>query len=312
MPNEPPRRNMYDRILEGIFHARGIEGDERRQGEHIDALKPVAQRLFEAYRVNDVSPNYKDRDTQDCYLLRYYPAYTQLLLQELERLEESDNLHFDKKKRLTASFFGCGPAPELAGLLQFLQHKGYRWPELITANLYDIKSGPWRYASGIVEQHVLTAIRDKRLLRINPIEADLTSADKCRGKNPDTEKIAESHLVVFQYVLNEIAQDKVDQALDSIEGILSHVPPESIVVFIDQPMGLYVETTDVLMRGIEELASHHGFDVISKCQNDAFDARKINERMPRQIKNNLFFLPHFLPNPPPYGMLLRVEIKYSP
>ena len=44
---KPPRMGIYDRILEGIFHARGIEGDERRQGEHIDALKPVAQRLFD-------------------------------------------------------------------------------------------------------------------------------------------------------------------------------------------------------------------------------------------------------------------------
>ena len=260
------------------------------------------------------SPKYENQNMQDCYLLRYYTAYTKLLDQELRRLEERYNLHFDKKERLTASFFGCGPAPELAGLLQFLQHKGYRWPELITANLYDINSDAWHYARDIVERHVLKDLKDSRSLQINPIEADLTSADKFRGQNPDTEKIAESHLVVFQYVLNEIAQDKVNQALDSIEGILSHVPPESIVVFIDQPMGLYVETTDVLMPGIEKLASHLGFDVISPRRNTVFNARKINERMPRQIKNNLFFLPGFLPSTERYESrcrILRSNIRYQ-
>lgn len=109
---------MYAEILEGICQRNQL-ADEAACVEYLRGLQPHARRLWQSYRRQSVVADYADPATQEAYLLRYFPYYSLPLKKELDRLHQG-GCELPKAELLKAAFFGCGPGPEVVGLMQHL------------------------------------------------------------------------------------------------------------------------------------------------------------------------------------------------
>ncbi len=234
---------MFNALLEGIFESVGKKENREEQIKYLTSLQEPAKALHESYNTQDgCTPKYEDEKTRHAYLLRYFPFYSQLLPEILQKNNDS----LPKKKHLTATFFGCGPAPELVGLLQFLRSNTKT--RQVDANLVDIASDHWRHARNIAINYiaarnwaqrfsnfVFTGKWERKLLKnVRLVEADI--ADKMMFSSSDISGlIRKSDLVVFQNFLNEIINDD-DKRLATIENMkqtLEKLPTNSIGIIID-------------------------------------------------------------------------------
>ena len=115
---------LFDKLLEGIFESAGREDREKREA-YLRTLQEPARELWDAFRSPKADRNrklqdcYKCEETQDAYLLRYFPFYIELLPKVLG----SRNIRLPENRHFTATFFGCGPAPELIGFLRFFKQQ---------------------------------------------------------------------------------------------------------------------------------------------------------------------------------------------
>ena len=71
------------------------------------------------------------------------------------------------------NLFGCGPAPELCGIMQFLKSRFLR-SEMLIAHLLDAASESWRYARQITLDHLAPALWDKHLFEAHSVYSDLS------------------------------------------------------------------------------------------------------------------------------------------
>jgi hypothetical protein len=78
--------------------------------------------LWREYQSSDISPDYSREDYQEAYLLCYFLPYSQPVPYLLNQLVLKKNFSYQLPEDglLTASFFGCGPGPELLGLMRYL------------------------------------------------------------------------------------------------------------------------------------------------------------------------------------------------
>ena len=116
---------MYDKILGEIFAKNGLENTDS-QINYLQSLKPAAKRLWQAYQSQAVAIDYSEPKIQEVYLLRYFVPYSRLLSAVLKKMESQGNVISSKGGLLSACFFGCGPGPELAGLIRHLKQRSDR------------------------------------------------------------------------------------------------------------------------------------------------------------------------------------------
>ena len=75
---------LYDNILDGIFHAKGLgKAKDIEKISFLQSLRPFATDLWYEFQKQEVNPDYSEEEKQDCYLLRYFPPYSELLSKEL-------------------------------------------------------------------------------------------------------------------------------------------------------------------------------------------------------------------------------------
>jgi hypothetical protein len=300
---------MYNNILNGILHEHGLH-DARSQHKFIESLRPIARELWESYQTQVVSTRYKNNNLQDCYLLRYFPFYAGLLSQELTRI--LPYLEDFSDDWCSASFFGCGPAPELVSLLNFLTNAGQDFPKMVQANLFDIADDDWEYARNISLNYVIPDIWDSDLLEVNSYTSDFTSKVFWKNSLTMQDTISNSNLVVFQKCLNEIQDSQYKQVIDNIQNIISGMVAGSIIIFIDQEKGKY-GSSDHILNSISAMAEvSDAVIVIQEYGNHKFNGYGIRRSMPDLIKNTLLYsLPKQQWNAENHGLILRSTIPYS-
>ena len=107
--------------------------------------------------------SYSDKDVQEAYLLRYFVPYSYLLPTLLKNLESQGTIVSCDDGLLSACFFGCGPGPELAGLIRHLSQKSFR-PDMVVAHMFDAASDTWAHGRSIFTNSVLAAEWDPALI----------------------------------------------------------------------------------------------------------------------------------------------------
>src|SRR5437899_2271479 len=112
---------MYDSILRGLFCLQNKKTEEE-QREYLKELLDPLRQLRAAYRKKGaVNVSYCDQAVQACYLLNYFPRYCALTCDALDLVYTPTTRVALDQDLIQASFFACGPAPELCGLMLFLR-----------------------------------------------------------------------------------------------------------------------------------------------------------------------------------------------
>ena len=140
------------KILESIFES--IKEENNLSGEknisiYLNKIKGNVIDLRRAYRSDFVKISYKDKKTQEAYLLAYYPHYT---FPTFDVLEYINKYHPKLNIPENLCLIGAGPAPEIIGFIKFInnQFKSYENIKNINIELIDIAS-EWVYARNVVK-----------------------------------------------------------------------------------------------------------------------------------------------------------------
>lgn len=283
--------NIFEQLLEGVFEQQKLTTDTAKV-DYLHKLQPTVTEISRSFRNQNVDTDYSNTNTQNAYLLRYFPSYTQLLPTALHDLD-GDNIWLPEVSELHSMLFGCGPAPELVGLLQYL-HDSDHYCKQIAPQFVDIAATDWQESRKLTAKYVMNPVRHGRIWKklSNPvIDADIADNDLKSKIDPAT-----CHLAVFQNCFNEISN--ANQALENIKHIALAMPVGSLVVIIDRSR--YGET-DRMLQDLKQWAK--GIDGVNAVGDLNLDERtyqcyELLSEVPEIILNNFCCRHRDLPPPP--------------
>ncbi len=239
----------YQTILEAIYSENNARTDEQKR-ECLEKLKEASISLGGEYQRPEISPDYSRLDYQEAYLLRYFLPYSQpvpYLLNYL-KLKKNSLYQLPENGALTTSFFGCGPGPELYGLMSYLNspQSGIN----VSAAMLDI--APWEHGRRIVFNHLLTRVKT------HEFKSDLVgvTSDFLSG---DSEKwISTSDLIVIQHCLNERhnARSNQFQLIENMKQLVARMKTGAVMLIIERAR--YSIVTELLGRFCYELQEEFG------------------------------------------------------
>jgi hypothetical protein len=221
---------MHDLILKALSSVHGVSSEEDLSEEDLSGflrrLKPAAKYLWHAYRSSSANVSYRKLAVQAIYMLRYFPQYAEVTRVVLDELHRKEVLPF-QEELLYISLFGCGPAPELCGIMQFLKSRFPR-SEMIIAHLLDIASEGWMHSRQITLDHLVPTLWDKQLFEVHAIYFDLSqfgSTAVLSTTNGSSNAIGEASLMIFQNCLNELPRSMHKVATENILALLQMMKP---------------------------------------------------------------------------------------
>lgn len=220
---------MYNQLLTGIFSAANIH-TPKEQEEYLEALKPVMTKLHHAFRTQKVFVDYRDPLVQVCYLLRYFPPYSQLIGRVLNDSFLSSHKVFslNDNKNIKAVFIGPGPCPEVAGFFAYANKDSP--VRNVVAHLYDKYTESWKYARSIIKNSSL--FQTSGYCVFNEHQADLTDSGFI---DRVSSHIAEADFVILQNCLNEIINaDNTHEIESRLLRIIEAVARDKSIGFIDR------------------------------------------------------------------------------
>lgn len=135
----------YDHLLGTMFA--GIT-DPQQLCQALESRKTDVLTLRRSFKQNMPEADYSQKSVCDAYMLMYYPYYIETIHHLFHIINSSDPASlktiFEGKTKITVSFLGTGPSPELLGLVGYLsEHQ----PQIqtIEAVLVDLNTPSWQH-----------------------------------------------------------------------------------------------------------------------------------------------------------------------
>jgi hypothetical protein len=152
---------MHDIILKGLSSRHGLSS-EQELSNFLRGSRPTVRFLRQAYRSNVVNISYRKQTVQAAYMLRYFPYYAEVTRFVLDKLYRQGVLPF-QEELLYVNRCGCGPAPELCGIMQFLK---IRFPgsETLIVHLPDAVAESCGYSRQITLDYLAPTLWTSNLL----------------------------------------------------------------------------------------------------------------------------------------------------
>ena len=274
--------SAYHILLDAIYAAKRIKTDEQKQ-TLLDNLREASKELGREYQQPNVSPDYSKPYYQEAYLLRYFLPYSQPVPYLLNHLilQKDFPYRLPEDGTLTASFFGCGPGPELYGLTNYLGplQSGVD----ISAAMLDI--APWKHGRKIVFEHLLTSAE------IHEFKSNLVG--NARDFLPDdSEKwVSNSDLIVIQHCLNEKHNARNEQLLENLKQIVQKMKPGAVMLIIERAR--YPDVKVLLGKFghfcYESKDKFSNIEYETEIENrDGVDLKPILQVIPKELRDGFF------------------------
>ncbi|WAU74444.1 hypothetical protein [Acinetobacter sp. TR11] len=273
---------MQDAVWNEICEHYDLSNDEDKKKFLVD-LKPHVRELRKAFSPIEVDPNYCNKEYFDiCYLLRYFPTYSQLISYFLSSINFNVNIFLKEGKNvLRISFFCSGAAPESYGLSKFLLNS---CEELIYIDsiFLDKNLEQWERARNIcvdfTEKMAEQSFPPARYENINNINLDFN----CDVNDEVLEIVSESDILVFQNCLNELDTEIFQENLKKVYFSMNS---DACLVLLDRSN--YSSNMSVMDEVLQFVEEEGGY--VYDSQEIVFDCRQLNDEMPSIIKENLFY-----------------------
>lgn len=277
---KPSSSSAYRTLLDAIYAARRIKTDEQKQTFLNDLLK-TSEELSGEYQQQSVSPDYSRQDYQEAYLLRYFLPYSQPVPYLLNHLilQKDFPYQLPEDGTLTASFFGCGPGPELYGLTHYLG--GSESGIGISAAMLDI--APWEYGRKIVFEHLLTSAE------IHEFKSNLVGNARDFLPNDSENWVSNSDLIIIQHCLNEKYNARNEQLLENLKQIVRKMKLGAVMLIIERAR--YPDVKELLGKFCFELKDKfdHSVDFKTEIESrDGVDLKPILQVIPKELRNVFF------------------------
>lgn len=221
----------YPALLDGIYSANQLRTDSQKRS-HLQKLRDPAIELWREYQSPDISPDYSTEEYQEAYLLCYFLPYSQPVPYLLNQLVLKKNFPYQLPEAglLTASFFGCGPGPELLGLMRYLVP--FQPYINISAAMFDRES--WEHGRKIVFQHLLDCAWNPDLYNIQEYKANLVGDAKDFLPADSEEWVKRSDLIVIQHCLNERHNAKSTLLIENMKRLVKKMKTGAVMLIIER------------------------------------------------------------------------------
>jgi hypothetical protein len=272
---------MYSELLEGIFRRNNLT-DEAARAHHLRDLQPYAKKLWESYRAPNVIVDYADLKTQEAYLLRYFPFYWRPLIVEMGQLYKS-GIELPRTEFLEAAFFGCGPGPEILGLMRHLSDVESP-TTMMSAHLIDSAADTWACSRNLVLEHLAEPSWEPNLVDYVSTAASFTDREALASAAIDGCLFA-----VVQNCLNEVPSRLAGCVVENLMSQFARLAPGAIVLVIDRSG---YEKTKKMMQAMHEIAVESE-NIVSisgeEPRSGSISCSEILDVVPDIVKNNLFY-----------------------
>ena len=227
----------YPILLNGLYSSKHLRTDIQKR-DYLQKLQGAARALWREYRsTTDISPDYSRMDYQEAYLLCYFLPYSQpvpYLLNQLV-LKEEFRYQLPETGVLTATFFGCGPGPELLGLMRYL--RSFQASLCISAALLDREL--WTHSRPIVFQHLLDRAWDPEGYNIREFKVDIVGSSEVFLPDDSEEWVKRSDLIVIQNCLNERQNATSERSIENLKHLVEKMKTGAVMLIIER--GTYVK-----------------------------------------------------------------------
>ena len=226
----------YPTLLNGLYSAKHLRTDIQRR-DYLQELQGAARTLWREYQSTDISPDYSRMDYQEAYLLCYFLPYSQpvpYLLNQLV-LKKEFPYRLPETGVLTATFFGCGPGPELLGLMRYL--RSFQASLRISAAMLDRE--PWEHGRRIVFQHLLNRAWDPEDYDIREFKVDIVGSAEDFLPDDSEEWVKRSDLIVIQHCLNERQNATSERSMENLKHLVEKMKTGAVMLIIER--GTYVK-----------------------------------------------------------------------
>ena len=220
----------YLALLDGIYSIKQLKTDIQKQ-VYLQKLRNSAIELWDEYRGSDISPDYSRIDYQEAYLLCYFLPYSQPVPYLLNHLILKKNFSYQLPENglLTASFFGCGPGPEIFGLMRYL---GSFQPSIsISAAMLDRE--PWEHGRKIVRQ-LLDRVWIPDLYDIQEFNTDIVGSTSDFLPDDSEDWVKRSDLIVIQHCLNERHNAKSERLVENMKQLVEKMKTGAVMLIIER------------------------------------------------------------------------------
>ena len=220
----------YLALLDGIYSIKQLKTDIQKQ-VYLQKLRNSAIELWDEYRGSDISPDYSRIDYQEAYLLCYFLPYSQPVPYLLNHLILKKNFSYQLPENglLTASFFGCGPGPEIFGLMRYL---GSFQPSIsISAAMLDRE--PWEHGRKIVRQ-LLDRVWIPDLYDIQEFNTDIVGSTSDFLPDDSENWVKRSDLIVIQHCLNERHNAKSERLVENMKQLVEKMKTGAVMLIIER------------------------------------------------------------------------------
>jgi tetratricopeptide (TPR) repeat protein len=236
---------LYEYILEGIEKSGNFHKNNTNETfeSYLQTLQLHVKSLRQDYKPSGksvVKVDYSHQSVQAAYLIAYYPQYVEMTLAILKSI--SSELKFGNE--VQACFFGAGPCPEVAALVQFLAEHSPNTTKL-NAKIYDIASDTWTISREVTTNHILPKLWNGTV-ELHGNKFDLC-AKNCFQAIEDS--IENSHVFIFQNCLNELSE--MPNVKDNMDLLLKKIPHGSLVIVADLNYDTTYAVMDKMIENID-------------------------------------------------------------
>ena len=279
--------SAYSGLLDAIYTTKCVQTEAQKR-ECLWELQKVSKQLGAEYQQSEISPDYSKSDYQEAYLLRYFLPYSQPVPYLLNHLILKKNFpcQLPENQTLTASFFGCGPGPELFGLMHYLGSPQSAVD--ISAAMFDIQPA-WKYARQIVFEHLLDRVWDPSSYRIQEFESNLVGDAGEFLPIDSEESVRESDLIVIQHCLNERHNAKSERLIGNLAQLVRKMKSGAVMLIVERAR--YASVKDLLGKFRHKLEKEFNSSLNIECKiegRDGVEIRPILEIIPKELADNFF------------------------
>lgn len=243
--------NIFQKLLDAVAEQKNLT-TRKEKVDYLISLRDTAIALRKSFSRNAVR-DYTAPKTQHVYLLRYFPFYAKLPIEVLRSLKKT-GAQLSLPEATRVAFFGCGPAPEMLGVLEYL--KGYpQENEQAYATTGGRTFEPWFFdkhaeqweplREAVFKRVTPSSPRTRQLKEGHPINVDIMDFDIVQKTEP-----SRFHLAVFQNFLTEVESHAL--AAERIEQIIKAMPSGAFAILIDLSFFTPVLTLKKLWKWAEK------------------------------------------------------------
>lgn len=262
--------------------------------EYLESLQDTAASLWKSYRTPNITTDYSNPKLQEVYLLRYFVHYSHLLSQVLGFMQCKGMELLHPSHSLDAHFYGCGPGPEVVGLLRHLKQSVGANPPRLNIQMLDECATTWAHVRDMVGKGLIADMWPANKLAVQNIATNITVGHSFQSSAAD--------LVVFQNCLNELSMPELQTVERKLNTLLQQAKPGATLVIIERAN--YPQTQQLLQRLHTRANNDSQLCSIGSGQHvSRMPCHSLPDQPPEIVLNHLF-------KPGHSGLQMAGSIKY--